>query len=86
VRPEDVALATEEVDGISIRNQIQGRVMKATPHDGQVWVEIDIGAPLIVRVSRQAFEEMSIDVDRPVWCLIKVSAIDYLEASATAGR
>jgi molybdate transport system ATP-binding protein len=78
VRPEDVALALARVDGISIQNQLPGRVGREREHEGQALVEVDVGVPLLVEVSRRTVRTLRLDPGREVWCLVKAAAIAYL--------
>lgn len=75
VRPWDVALAAQPVEGVSIRNQIRGVVTRCTAHDRRVVVEVDIGVPLIAEISRGSAAAMKIEPGRSIVCLIKSHAI-----------
>ena len=79
IRPEDVALSRTHVDGISVRNQLRGRVAEITERDGVVWVRVDAGLSMIVRITRAAADAMAMAPGDDVWCLVKVSAIRYLD-------
>jgi molybdate transport system ATP-binding protein len=78
IRPMDIALASSQISGISIQNQLAGVVRSCTEHAGRVLVEIDIGYPLLAEVSRRAVQSLSLEPGRPIWCLIKSNAITYL--------
>lgn len=78
VRPEDVALALAPVENISVQNQIPGRVRRERDHDGEVLVEVDIGVPLLVEVTRRTVESLRLQPGREVWCLVKSAAVQYL--------
>jgi molybdate transport system ATP-binding protein len=77
VRPSDVALALAPVQGISIRNQLGGRVSCVTPHGGRAIIEVETGLPrpLLVEVSLRTVGEMRLEPGRAVTCLIKSNAI-----------
>jgi len=77
VRPEDVALARHPIEGISIQNQIPGRVARIAETGGHALVEVDVGVPLLAVVGPRMIGEMGVAVDARVWCLIKVNAIKY---------
>jgi molybdate transport system ATP-binding protein len=81
VQPWDVALAAEPVHAVSIQNQIPGMVRRCTLHERRAIVEIDIGAPLIVEVSRRSAVAMELSSGRSVVCLIKSNAVQYLAPS-----
>jgi len=80
VRPEDVALSLARVEGISIQNQLRGRVGREREHEGQVLLEVDVGAPvpLLVEVSRRTVRTLHLDPGREVWCLVKSAAVQVL--------
>lgn len=78
VQPWDVALAAQPVSGVSIQNQVRGVVRRCTTHDRRALVEIDIGAAIIVEISRHSATAMKIQADRPIICLIKSHAIRYV--------
>lgn len=78
VRPEDVALATAPVKAISIQNQLPGKVTRLAEHGGGLIVEIDVGRPLLVAVTRRAAHDLDLAPGRDTWCLIKAHAIHYL--------
>lgn len=80
VRPEDIALSTQQVTGISIRNQIAGRVAGVTEQDGTMLVEVDVGAPLFAEVSPKAVRALALRPDMTIYCLFKAHAVRYLDA------
>jgi len=82
VRPEDVALALTRVQGVSIRNQVPGRITTVSSHADRSLIEIDIGAPLLAEVSHQTVREMALAPGRDVRCLIKSNAVRYLDTGA----
>jgi len=79
IRPEDVALSLEPVTGISIRNQLPGRVRTVTAHPDRALAEIDAGVPILVEISHRTVREMGLAPGRAVWCLIKSNAVRYVE-------
>jgi len=78
IDPDDVALARERIAGISIQNQLPGRVTRISMGDGQALVEIDAGVSLLARVTEHATRELDVRPGGEVWCLIKAAAISYL--------
>ncbi|MFQ5491518.1 MAG: molybdenum ABC transporter ATP-binding protein [Phycisphaerae bacterium] len=79
IRPEDIALATGPVSGVSIQNQVPGRVGPITVHGGRVLVEVDVGRPLLAELSLKAIDQLGIAEGATVFCLIKAHAIRYLD-------
>jgi len=79
IRSEDIALARDRVSGISIQNQLPGRVRDVTAHPDRAVLEVDVGGtPLIVEVSHRTVADMELAPGRPVHCLIKSNAVQYL--------
>lgn len=78
IRPEDVALATEMINGISFQNQLQGRIRRFSECRGSIIVEVDVGFPLLVEVSSGSFERLGLAVGQTVNCLLKANAISVL--------
>jgi molybdate transport system ATP-binding protein len=80
IRPEDIALSQQRLEGTSIRNQLRGRIERITVHERRALVLVNIGVPLLVRVSVQTVREMQLEPGREVWCLIKAAAVRYLDS------
>jgi len=80
IQPWDVALAAQPVQGVSIQNQVMGVVNRCTAHDRRVLVEVDIGVPILVEISRRSASAMNIETGRTVICLIKSHAIRHVGA------
>ncbi|MCI0362237.1 MAG: molybdenum ABC transporter ATP-binding protein [Phycisphaerales bacterium] len=80
ILPWDIALAADIVREVSIQNQIHGMVTRCTAHERSMLVEIDIGLPVIAEISRRSAASLNIQVGRPIVCLIKSHAIQYLDA------
>ncbi|MFH1808191.1 MAG: molybdenum ABC transporter ATP-binding protein [Pseudomonadota bacterium] len=78
LRPEDVALALAPVDGISIQNQLPGRVRALNPRAGQVLLDVDVGVPLLVQVSQHTVDRLGLCEGVQVWCLVKSNAVQVL--------
>lgn len=74
----DVALAHGEVRDISIQNQLMGTVLRCTDHTCRAIIEVDIGRPIMVELSRPSAQSMGLQPGRSVACLIKSHAIQYI--------
>ncbi|MCG3130735.1 MAG: Vitamin B12 import ATP-binding protein BtuD [Phycisphaerae bacterium] len=81
IQPWEVALAGDTVHPVSIQNQISGTVTRCTLHERRAIVEVDIGALLIVEVSRRSAASMRLAPGSAVVCLIKSHAVRLLGAS-----
>ena len=78
IRPWDIALATEPVHGVSIQNQIRSTVTRCTTHERSMLLDVQIGSPLVVEISRRGAAALNVKVDQPIVCLIKSQAIEYV--------
>ncbi len=68
----DLILAVEEPRGLSVRNQLRGRVVSVTQDQGACLVEVDIGgATLLARISAAATRELRVAPGLDVWALVK---------------
>ena len=76
ILPEDIALAIDRVERISIRNQFPGIVRRHVNLGGMVIVELEAsGTSLLAEVTAGSFARLGLARGRPVTCLIKANAI-----------
>jgi molybdate transport system ATP-binding protein len=78
VLARDVIVATQAPQGLSVRNVVPARVVSLTPDTGRaVLVELDIGrtTKLLARITERAAQELALEVDKPVWALIKAASL-----------
>ncbi len=75
LRPEDIALALAAVPGISLQNQLPGRINSLVDVGDRVLVTIDVGQPLLTEVSARAVAQLGLEVGRPVVGLFKAVAL-----------
>jgi molybdopterin-binding protein len=92
MRPEDIALAAGRIDGISIQNQIPATVRRLREHGGRVLVEVAVSGkegkadvPLLVEITPAAAQQLAIAPGRQIWCLIKSTAIEWLDEADAKG-
>ena len=77
IRARDVSLCLTPPVGISVLNIFQGRVLEIETGAGPMAdVRLDIGAPLIARVTRRSLHEMALEPGKTVHALIKAVAVD----------
>jgi molybdopterin-binding protein len=77
--PHDVILATGPVAGLSVRNQLQGRVRELVALADRTFVAVDVGQFLWAEITAEAVAELKIEPGQTVACLIKTSAIVVVE-------
>jgi molybdate transport system ATP-binding protein len=83
LRPEDIVLAGAPVSGISIQNQVPGRVVRMIHSPDRDMCVVDIGIPLVAELSPSGARALALTDGEPVWCLFKSSALQYLDAGST---
>jgi molybdate transport system ATP-binding protein len=83
LRPEDVVLAGGRVEGVSIQNQIPGRIARLTATPAREICVVDIGVPVIAEITHTARRRLGLNVGSPVWCLFKTCALHGRGGSAS---
>jgi molybdate transport system ATP-binding protein len=78
IRANDIALARNYVEGISIQNQIKGRICALIPCGESLIVQIDCGGTLLAEITPGACRDMTLSEGEIVYCLIKTHAIVYI--------
>ena len=95
VRARDVSIALARVDGVSIRNQLETRVLRldAEPAGAYAEVLLDLADPgatpmhLRARITREAAAALGLTPGQTVWALVKSVSFDRRElGSDPAGR
>ena len=77
VRARDVSLSLDRPANISVLNILEARVTQIEDTPGpQVDVLLDVGAPLIARITRRSVVELGLAPGKAVHALIKAVAID----------
>lgn len=69
----DLILATQPVQGLSVRNALRGTVTEITPDElASVLVKVDVGGPvLLARITATAREALNLQPGDAVWALVK---------------
>jgi molybdate transport system ATP-binding protein len=68
----DLILAVEEPRGLSVRNQLRGRVRTITADGGGDLVEVEVGSvTLLARITPAATRELSLKPGSDIWVLVK---------------
>ena len=77
VRARDVSLMLTRPEGTSILNVFEGRITEIGDYGGpQIDILMDIGAPLMARVTRKSYTDLQLAKGKSVFALIKAVAID----------
>ncbi len=78
IRASDVALSRRFIDGISIQNQIKGRICALIPSGERIIVQVDCGGTLLAEITPGACRDMALTEGEDIYCLIKTRSIAYL--------
>jgi molybdate transport system ATP-binding protein len=82
IRSNDIALSKQHLQGISIQNQIKGRVCAIIRTPEHAVVQIDCGNTLLAGLSLRGLKELDLQEGDGVYCLIKSHAFSYVDAAA----
>lgn len=74
IRPEDIIITRERFSS-SARNMLNSRIIKIMSHGAFVKVILDAGIIMAVLVTKQAIEEMDLQVGQNVLAVFKASAV-----------
>lgn len=85
IAADHVILATGEVEGLSVRNRLRGRIVSLRPAGTLVDVTVDIGSPLHAELTPSACADLGLEPGREVTVLIKSAAIHAAEISLRPG-
>ncbi|MCD2451479.1 hypothetical protein GO003_013875 [Methylicorpusculum oleiharenae] len=77
VSSNEIALSLGFVQGISIQNQIRGRICTLISGENGVLVQIDCGNIWVAGVSLKASRDMNLREGISVYCLAKTVAFSY---------
>jgi len=75
LRPEDIAIALRKVDNVSIRNQLEGRIIQIVKHGNQSYCLVDVGFKLLVAITETSRVNLKLEKGETVWCLFKSMAL-----------
>lgn len=78
IRANDIALSRNYIDGISIQNQIKGRICALIPSGESLIVQVDCGTTLLAEITPGACRDMSLQEGEVIYCLIKTHSIAFV--------
>jgi len=82
IRANDIALSRNYINGISIQNQIKGRICALIPSGESLIVQVDCGGALLAEITPGACRSMALQEGEDIYCLIKTHSIAYLNELA----
>ncbi|MGD2034414.1 MAG: molybdenum ABC transporter ATP-binding protein [Bacteroidales bacterium] len=78
IRGVDVALSASEVNDISIRNQLEGKVKQLFQHKNHTVCIVNCGITIITRITTDSARKLSLAKGKKIWCLFKSLAIESI--------
>ena len=75
IRADDIILARNRPEGLSVRNALQGTISEIANMDGKQLLYIDVGRRLAAKTTLDAVEELGLKVGDDVYCLVKTHSI-----------
>ncbi|MEU6473213.1 TOBE domain-containing protein [Streptomyces massasporeus] len=81
MKSTEVSLATAPIEGLSIRNQLPGRVTDLTAGEAMASVRVTVeGGELTAVITRDAAEDLALSPGTPVVALIKATEVSLTTA------
>jgi molybdate/tungstate transport system ATP-binding protein len=74
VRPEDIILSNKRIT-TSARNVFEGKIKEISDRGALIRLNIEVGEPLTVFLTRQSFLDMELNVGKSVWAEFKATAV-----------
>jgi molybdate transport system ATP-binding protein len=78
INADDIALSKEFMPGITIQNQLEGRVTDLIERGPTLLCIVDVGFRLVVEVTVESQKRLNISLGSKVWCMFKSVAIDVV--------
>ena len=78
LRPEDIILSKNRIEGSSLQNQIQAEIVETWPAGSGVLLRADFGQQLLVEVSRRAAQDLALAPGVQIFLLFKARALKSL--------
>ncbi len=80
VRAAQIALSRKRIEGITIQNQLPGKILRIIHRRHGALVEIDVGVVVVAEVNGKTVEDLNLCKGDKVYCLIKAQSLDYPES------
>ena len=75
IRPEDISISLQPVPQISLRNQIEGTIVKIFSKDGLSFCLVNSGEKVLVEITEASLKNMDLEIGKKVFCLFKSAAL-----------
>ena len=77
ISSNDIALSLNYISGISMQNQIKGKICALIFNKNSVLVQIDCGSIWLANVTLKACQDMGLQEGDSIYCLAKTHAFSY---------
>jgi molybdate transport system ATP-binding protein len=77
ISANDIALSRQYINGISMQNQIKGKICALIFNQYSVLVQIDCGSIWLANVTLKACRDMNLQEGDSIYCLAKTHAFSY---------
>jgi molybdate transport system ATP-binding protein len=77
VSAHEISLSHQYLSGISIQNQIKGRICAVIPNENGMLIQIDCGNTWLAGISLKAYRDMKLQEGLQIYCLAKMQAFSY---------
>lgn len=77
--PSDVLLSRQDVEGVSARNHLRGRICRIAPGADGVFVAVDIGQIIWSEVTPAAVTELNLQPGSNIVCLVKTHGLSLVD-------
>ncbi len=77
ISSNDIALSLNHISGISMQNQIKGKICALIFNTNSVLVQIDCGSIWLASVTLKACKDMGLQEGGSIYCLAKTHAFSY---------
>jgi len=75
VRADDIILALRAPEGLSVRNALRGTVTDVATVGPTCLVTVDVGHPIVAKVTPEAVAELDLKPGMEAWCLMKTHSL-----------
>jgi len=79
VRASKIALSRQRIEGITIQNQLAGRIVRIIPRRHGSLVEIDAGVRVVAEVNAKTVEDLNLREGEAIYCLVKAQSVEFPE-------
>ena len=79
VRAREIGISRRFLPGISIQNQIKGRICALIPIGDSMLVQVDCGTVLLAEITLKACRDLDLREYDEVYCLMKTQSLNYVD-------